>query len=108
MIPPGELRPLSDGLSAVLGSLKGGDVRTVKGIFGTWDEAVGEVIALHARPLRIDRGVLTVEVDEPGWATQLRFLEGEIRARLEAVGGTVVDRIEVRVAGARQRTRNRR
>jgi predicted nucleic acid-binding Zn ribbon protein len=107
VIPPRELRPLSDGLTAVLGALKGGDVRTVKGIFGTWDEAVGGVIAAHARPLRIDRGVLTVEVDEPGWATQLRFLEGEIRARLEAVGGTVVDRIEVRVAGVRQRPSKR-
>jgi hypothetical protein len=73
VIPPRDVRPLSDGLAAVMGSLKGGDVRTVKGIFGTWDEAVAE-----------------------------------IRARLEAVGGTVVDRIEVRVAGARQRTRNRR
>ncbi len=108
MIPPRELRPLSEGLSAVLGSLKGGDVRTVKGIFGTWDEAVGEVIARHARPVRIDRGVLTVEVDEPGWATQLRFLEGEIRGRLQAVGGTVVDRLEVRVAGPRRPGRTAR
>ncbi len=108
MIPPRELRPLSDGLSAVVGALKGGDVRTVKGIFGTWDEAVGEVVALHARPVRIDRGVLLVEVDEPGWATQLRFLEAEIRQRLAAVGGAEVDRIEVRVAGARNRSRTRR
>jgi len=38
-----------------------------------------------------------VEVDEPGWATQLRYLEREILERLAAVGGSGVERIEVRV-----------
>ena len=103
-----ELRPLSVGLDAVVGALKGGDVGTVKGVFGSWEAAVGEVIALHAKPVKFDKGTLLVEVDQPGWATQLRFLESEIRERLAQVGGAQVLRLSIRVAGAEQSGRSRR
>lgn len=102
---PSEPRPLSLGLGAVVNSLKGGDVRVVKGIFGTWAEAVGEMVAANARPVRFADGVLLVEVDENAWATQLRFLESEIRTRLAEVGGVSVERIEVRVKGAARSSR---
>jgi hypothetical protein len=39
-----------------------------------------------------------IEVDEPGWATQLRFLEATLRERLATVtGGDAIRSIEVRV-----------
>ena len=39
-----------------------------------------------------------VAVDEPAWATQLRWLEADLVTRLnEALGAGQVERIEVRV-----------
>jgi predicted nucleic acid-binding Zn ribbon protein len=93
--------PLSTSLDAVVRGLRGPGRREVGGVFGRWDEAVGEQVAKHARPLRLDEGVLVVEVDEPAWATQMTFLAATVRERLATVAGVVVDRIEVRVARGR-------
>ncbi len=91
-------RPLSDGLEALLRSLRGGERRTTATVFGRWSELVGEQIAAHARPLKLDRGRLLVEVDEPAWATQLRFMETELLDRLRGEGQLAVDGLELRVA----------
>ena len=49
-------------------------------------------------PCSLDDGRLVVEVDEPGWATQLRYLEADLLERLAAVAGAgAVRSIEVRV-----------
>jgi predicted nucleic acid-binding Zn ribbon protein len=85
--------PLSSSLDDV--------VREVGGLFGRWDEVVGAQIAAHARPVRLDDGVLVVEVDEPAWATQMTMLSATVRERLDAVVGVSVDRLEVRVARRR-------
>jgi hypothetical protein len=98
----GEATPLSLGLASVVRALKGPDTATVKGVFGGWEEAVGAQVAAHARPVKLDGSVLIVEVDEPGWATQLRFLESSLIERLTATG-SFVSRIEVRVNGAGKR-----
>jgi predicted nucleic acid-binding Zn ribbon protein len=93
------LVPVTDALDGLLRSLRGGAGRKeVGGVFGRWDDAVGPGIAAHVRPVRLERGVLLVEVDEPAWATQVRFLESDIRRRLADVTGVEVDGLEVRVA----------
>jgi predicted nucleic acid-binding Zn ribbon protein len=51
-------------------------------VFARWDELVGPQVALHARPRSLRGGVLTVVVDDPAWATQLRLLSAELLARL--------------------------
>lgn len=89
--------PLSSALDDVVRSLRGPSRETVGGLFGRWDEAVGEQVARHVKPLKLDQGVLVVEVDEPAWATQVKFLTPMITERLESVAGVRVDRIEVRV-----------
>jgi predicted nucleic acid-binding Zn ribbon protein len=94
-------RPLSDGLDAVVRSLQGVDAPTLRGVFDGWADAVGPVIAAHVNPLKLDGAVLLVEVDEPAWATQMRFLDHDVRERLQAATGAQVERIEVRVAGRR-------
>ena len=93
---------LTEALDDVVRSLQGGaGRREVRGVFGQWDEAVGEAIAAHVRPVRLDRGVLLVDVDDPSWATQVRVLADELRSRLQAVAGVSVTRIEIRVARRR-------
>ena len=64
-------------------------------------DAVGENVAAHVRPVRLDQGVLTVEADDSAWATQVKFLSGTISARLAEVANVQVSRIDVRVARTR-------
>lgn len=67
-------------------------------VFGRWPALVGEQVAAHAKPLRLRHGSLSIAVDDPVWATQIRWLESDLVARLtEALGPGVVERIEVRV-----------
>jgi predicted nucleic acid-binding Zn ribbon protein len=89
--------PISASLDEVVRSLRGPGRREVGGVFGRWEEAVGAQVAAHARPVRLDAGLLVVEVDEPAWATQITLLSNTIRERLMTVTGVEVDRVEVRV-----------
>ena len=67
------------------------------GVFGRWAEAVGDAVALHVTPVKLDGTKLVVEVDDPAWATQLRFLETTLKARLLEVAGATIETVEVRV-----------
>ena len=63
-----------------------------------WTEVMGADVAAHTTLVSVRDGVLTVAVDDPVWATQLRYLETAVVARATAlVGPGVVDRIRVRV-----------
>jgi len=99
-----EPRPIAESLSSMLRAMRGVDAAAMGGVFGTWDEAVGPAVAAHARPVRLDEGVLTVRVDDPSWATQMRLLEHDVRARVKAACGVDLVRVEVRV----ERTDRRR
>ena len=60
-------------------------------------EGRGEQVAVHVRPLKLDERVLVVEVDDPAWATQVKFLTPTIIERLRDIAEVDVDRVEVRV-----------
>jgi predicted nucleic acid-binding Zn ribbon protein len=99
---------LGDVLHNVVRSLRPEDSRVqatsvsaIGGVFNRWDEAVGAPVAAHVQPLRLEGTTLVVEVDDPAWATQMRFLEATLRERLAEVAGATVERIEVRVAKRR-------
>lgn len=89
--------PLSTSLDGVVKSLRGPSRAAVGGVFGRWEESVGEQIAAHVQPVRLDGGVLLVEVDDPAWATQVKLLGSTIIDRLRTVAGVDVAGIEVRV-----------
>ena len=57
-------------------------------VFARWEELVGTA-RRGPRPARCcsTTARLVVAVDEPGWATQLRFLEADLLERLAAVAG---------------------
>jgi len=93
-----DLHPLADSLDAVVRSLRGAGAKATAGVFGRWEDAVGPHVAAHARPAVLDAGTLIVDVDQPGWATQLRYLESQLIEQLQAVAGPdAVRKIEVRV-----------
>jgi len=65
-----------------------------------WPEIVGDAVAAHAAVRSVRDGVCTIEVDDPGWATQVRYAERQIVGRAETCcGAGVVRSIRVVVAG---------
>jgi len=71
--------------------------RQMGGVFGRWVEAVGPAVAEHVAPVKVDGSKLVVEVDDPAWATQMRFLEATLKQRLAEVAGASIETVEVRV-----------
>lgn len=66
-------------------------------IWEVWDEVVGLPISNHARPSGIHRGTLRVGVSDPIWLQELRFMEGELRDKLNReLGSKVIRRIDFR------------
>lgn len=84
-------------LDGVVTSLRGPSRAAVGGVFGRWSEIVGEQVAAHVTPAKLDRDVLVVDVDDPAWATQVRLLTGTIIERVREVAGTELTRVDVSV-----------
>ena len=96
-------RPVKDSLETLARRLGAPTAASLGAVFSQWDAAVGPTVAAHARPVSLADGILVVAVDEPGWATQLRYLTADLIARLSDVAGPgVVGRIELRVEGRRR------
>lgn len=72
------------------------------GLFSRWEEVVGSAMARHVRPLTLSGGVLSVGVDQPAWATQVRMLAPTILERVAEVTGEAPARLDVRVRPARE------
>ena len=90
--------PLQSALDAVLRDLRAPRASAVRSIFDDWATVVGPQIAAHATPATLRDGVLALAVDDPAWATQLRYLEQDLLAKVrEALGPDEVTSIEVRV-----------
>jgi predicted nucleic acid-binding Zn ribbon protein len=87
--------PISESLERVAARLSRADLRGLGAIKEGWTTLVGEPVALHASPIRLLDGVLTVAVDEPAWATQLRLLAGRLREPAALLGACEISRIEV-------------
>jgi predicted nucleic acid-binding Zn ribbon protein len=94
----GEPRLVRESLEPFAQRVGAPKVEAVGAVFAGWEAAVGASVAAHCRAVSLVDGVLQVEVDQPGWATQLRYLAPDVIRRLEeTVGEDVVARIEVRV-----------
>lgn len=88
---------LADELDVLLRRLGSESTTVVAGVFGNWLELVGDTVAQHASPVKLEAGRLLVEVDEPAWATQMHFLESEIIRKLSTSTGNTISGIDVRV-----------
>lgn len=52
-----------------------------------WADIAGEQLAAHTAPVRLHGGVLVLRVASAAWATQVRYLTGELMARANEVLG---------------------
>lgn len=85
-------------LDRLLGNLGGPTSQTMAGLERRWAEVVGDQVASHTRPVRVRRGTLLVSVDDPAWASELRWMTDEIATRArDVLGDASITRIEVRV-----------
>ena len=87
---------------SVVVALLAGDGISVKadwwGGFGEDSRGVAQRMTQTLQLYHSDGTLLVVTVDDPAWATQLKFLESTLRRRLAEVAGATVERIEVRVS----------
>jgi len=67
-------------------------------IWKVWDEVVGPAISKNARPLWIKDRMLKVTVSDPIWLQELKFVENDIKEKLnKKLGRKAVEKIEFRV-----------
>jgi predicted nucleic acid-binding Zn ribbon protein len=67
-------------------------------VFRRWEEIVGASLAAQCRPVSLRSGVLAIVVEDPAWATQVRWLSADILRRVEEVAGSsVATSVDVRV-----------
>jgi predicted nucleic acid-binding Zn ribbon protein len=86
------------GLARVLRSRGSPAPATLGSLFEGWEAMVGDRMAVHARPVRLRDTTLVVAVDEPAWASQVRWMTPQLLERLAAgLGPGVVTDVEVKV-----------
>ena len=94
-----EPQRIDTSLEKLLGNLNAPSVDVLDIIFRAWSSVVGPDLAEHTRPGSIDGDLLTVTADDPTWATEFRWFEQEVLARLaEATGSDRIHRLQVRVS----------
>ena len=76
---------LGEEVNRLLQRLGSPNIDTVSGVFGLWKELVGEQVAQHVSPIKLDRGRLLIEVDDPAWSTHMKFLERDICTTLSGI-----------------------
>ena len=65
-------------------------------LFSSWEQIVGPEIAVHASPISILEGVLTLQSDSTPWATQLRLVGADLLTSIQASApGALVESIIV-------------
>lgn len=65
-------------------------------LFGMWDQIVGPDIAAHAQPTALRDNVLHVSAESTAWATQLRYIQSQVLAKIAAaIGDGVVTSLRI-------------
>jgi predicted nucleic acid-binding Zn ribbon protein len=52
-------------------------------VFCFWGEIAGPIVANHCRPVRLNGHILYVEVDDPIWLSQLRYMKRDILQKID-------------------------
>ncbi|GAA5106424.1 DUF721 family protein [Nocardia iowensis] len=84
-------------LTGSLAKNRGWSTKVAEGmVFGRWAGVVGEDIASHATPLTLKDNVLSIAAESTAWATQLRMLQSQILAKINAaVGPGIVTSLKI-------------
>lgn len=87
---------LGDVLDGLVRDRRWGERLRGSQVFDRWEQVVGSSLARHCRPVRLAGGVLTVAASSPRWATQLRYLTGQLARNVNVeLGEPVVETVNV-------------
>jgi predicted nucleic acid-binding Zn ribbon protein len=101
--PRDEPRSLQEALAGVGRDLGLPDPQRLSTLLEAWPDIVGADLAPHAQVRSVRDGVLVVAVDDPAFATPVRYLETHVRDRAaQLVGRGVVQSLRVVVNRARR------
>lgn len=65
-------------------------------LFSTWAEVVGPEISLHATPISLLEGILTIQTSSTAWAVQLQLVSPDLLATIRASSpGALVESLVV-------------
>lgn len=65
-------------------------------VFGMWEQIVGADISAHATPTTLTDKVLHIQAESTAWATQLRYMQSTVIAKIAAaVGDGVVTQLRI-------------
>ena len=78
-------KPIGEALDQVAFRLRTPRTQVLATVFDAWEELVGAVMAAHTSPVRLVDGELVVAVDDPAWATEMKFFGPELIGRINAV-----------------------
>lgn len=94
--PDDRIHLLGESLASVVGRL--GPAALITEVIKAWQEIVGEDLAEHCRPQRLESGRLIVSVRDASWATELRYNGAYVLGKLaDLLGPDVITRMVVTV-----------
>lgn len=73
-----EFKKASEIISTLFNGLNINQMEQSNLFIKNWKEIVGDKIASHSSIIDVDRGVVIVEVDHPGWSQQIQFKKKQI------------------------------
>ncbi len=76
-----EPQHLGFALERLFGHLGAPAVRTVADLGDQWPAIVGPGLADHSQPAGLVDGVLTVRCDDSAWASQIKWMDAQIKQR---------------------------
>lgn len=93
-----EPSPIGETLEAYLGYLGAPPIRTLSSLESSWPEIVGPALAEPTRPIELVDGVLVIGCDDATWASQVGWMEPQIKQRFSALfNGVEIRRIKARI-----------
>jgi predicted nucleic acid-binding Zn ribbon protein len=91
--------PLREGLEAFFRHLGAPPIDQFRSLGDSWPQVVGPALSSSTRPVELRDGVLVVVCDDPAWASQILWMERQIKDHYrELLPDVVIDRIRVRTA----------
>jgi len=96
------LKLVEDTLEHVLERVTDGRLAAFETVKAVWRQIVPDTAGSRSRPVRLDKGILTVEVADGGVASRLRLEQRRIRAAIEEhLGHGEIAQIKLKVVRTR-------
>jgi hypothetical protein len=73
-----EIKKVSDVVNAFIGDIEPLTAKNANTFLRSWNDIIGERIAPHCKVVDVDKGMLLLEVDHPGWSQEIQFQKQKI------------------------------